>query len=417
MARLLASGWKIATIFGLSVRIHASWLLIFFLLIFSLATYLLPMSDIAGGGAWWRAEDVVRRYKAENPDLRQDQVLEALLSWPAWQYWALGIVAATGLFVCVLAHEIAHSLVARSRGMRVEGITLFVFGGVASLRDEAPSAGTELAVALAGPLMSIAIAVVCWALYLVLPGGPEQLRALLFYLGFINSLLVAFNLVPGFPLDGGRVLRAVLWSAMGNLYRATSVATAVGKAVGLAMIVVGIFMAITTGQLGPLWLAFIGLFLRYAAQAGYQQVAIREALRGLTVRDILQERVITVPPDLAIDRLVDEFFYRYRFRSFPVLEGDRFVGMVSLKGIQGIPRASWGEVSVRQAMESVAEENLVRPDDDLASVFRKMMSEDKGHLPVVALGHLSGIVTRHDIMNLLHIKTDLGEEIGGRGRA
>jgi CBS domain-containing protein len=204
---------------------------------------------------------------------------------------------------------------------------------------------------------------------------------------------------------------------MGNLYRATSVATAVGKAVGLAMIVVGIFMAITTGQLGPLWLAFIGLFLRYAAQAGYQQVAIREALRGLTVRDILQERVITVPPDLAIDRLVDEFFYRYRFRSFPVLEGDRFVGMVSLKGIQGIPRASWGEVSVRQAMESVAEENLVRPDDDLASVFRKMMSEDKGHLPVVALGHLSGIVTRHDIMNLLHIKTDLGEEIGGRGRA
>jgi Zn-dependent protease/predicted transcriptional regulator len=396
------------------VRIHASWLLIFFLLVFSLATYLLPMSDIAGGGAWWRAEDTLRRAKAENPGLTEAQVLRALLGWPHWQYWALGFVAAVGLFVCVLAHEIGHSLVARSSGIRVEGITLFVFGGVSSLRDEAPTAETELAVALAGPLVSVAIAVICWVLYVALPGAPEQVTSLLFYLAFINSLLVVFNLIPGFPLDGGRVLRAILWKIFGNIYRATAIAATVGKAVGLAMIVAGVFGVLLTWQLGPLWLALIGLFLRYAAQTGYQQVAIREALRGLKVRDILQERVVTVPPDLPIDRLVDEFFYRFRFRSFPVLEGDRFVGMVSLKGVQGIPRASWGQVTVAQAMESIAEENLVHPDDDLASVFRKMMSEDKGHLPVVAEGRLSGIVTRHDIMNLLHIKTDLGED---RGRA
>jgi Zn-dependent protease/predicted transcriptional regulator len=326
----------------------------------------------------------------------------------------LGFVAAVGLFVCVLAHEIGHSLVARSSGIRVEGITLFVFGGVSSLRDEAPTAETELAVALAGPLVSVAIAVICWVLYVALPGAPEQVTSLLFYLAFINSLLVVFNLIPGFPLDGGRVLRAILWKIFGNIYRATAIAATVGKAVGLAMIVAGVFGVLLTWQLGPLWLALIGLFLRYAAQTGYQQVAIREALRGLKVRDILQERVVTVPPDLPIDRLVDEFFYRFRFRSFPVLEGDRFVGMVSLKGIQGIPRASWGQVTVAQAMESIAEGNLVHPDDDLASVFRKMMSEDKGHLPVVAEGRLSGIVTRHDIMNLLHIKTDLGED---RGRA
>ncbi|MGB2613628.1 MAG: CBS domain-containing protein, partial [Phycisphaerae bacterium] len=166
-----------------------------------------------------------------------------------------------------------------------------------------------------------------------------------------------------------------------------------------------------------LWFIFIGLFLRSAAEAGYQQVALREAFTGLKVRDILQSGIIAVAPDLTLEQLVDEYFYRYRYRSFPVLEGERLGGMIGLKDVQSVSRALWPEVRVRDAMHRVQEANLVHPDDDLLNVFRKMTSEDKGHLPVADGGRLVGIVTRHDIMNLIQIKTDLAEEAAVRGRA
>jgi len=178
--------------------------------------------------------------------------------------------------------------------------------------------------------------------------------------------------------------------------------------IGWGIFEVGITL-LASGQftIGPLWLVFIGLFLRNAAKAGYQQMALREAFVGMTVGDILQPEVITVSPDLTLDRLVDEYFYRYRFRSFPVLEGGRLAGMVGLKDLQAISRADWPATRVRDAMHQVREANFVHPDDDLLSVFRKMMDADKGHLPVAQGDSLVGIVTRHDIMNLLQIKTDL----------
>lgn len=429
MAKGFSSGWKVATILGLTVRIHPSWLLIFGLLVFSLGSYLVPMADLTGGGAWWGGEETMQeiiKYQENNPEASREQMVQdlGLSLWPQWQYWAVAVVGSLGLFVCVLAHEMSHSVVARRNGIPVEGITLFIFGGVASLRDEAPTPEVELKVAAAGPLMSVAIAAVCWVGYAFARGpGPEQASTLLFYFAFVNSLLVGFNLVPGFPLDGGRVLRAIIWKVTGSLHRATSLTARIGRGFGAVLIGFGIFEAvalwITTQQFsfGPLWLVFIGLFLRYAAQAGYRQVALREALSGMTVRDILQEEVVSVDPEMAVDRLVDEYFYKYRFRSFPVLEGDRLEGMIGLKDVQGVPRAEWESTKVRDAMHQVAEENLVRADDDLVGVFRKMMSEDKGHLPVVEGGQLRGIVTRHDIMNLLQIKSDLGGEIGAGGAA
>jgi CBS domain-containing protein len=161
--------------------------------------------------------------------------------------------------------------------------------------------------------------------------------------------------------------------------------------------------------MASLWMIFIGLFLRYAAGAAYQQMAIREAFAGLTVRSLLQDQVVTVPPDLALERLVDDYFYRYRFRSFPVLADGRFVGMVGLKDVQAVPRGQWAATTVGQAMHEVREENRIHPDDDLRSVFRKMTEADKGHLPVIENGRLAGIVTRHDIMDLLHVRLELGE--------
>ncbi|HUS45727.1 MAG TPA: site-2 protease family protein [Phycisphaerae bacterium] len=413
---LLASGLKIARIFGITIRVHASWLLIFFLLVWSLAAHFLPMADLADGGPWWRGAERAREYQREHPGATDLEAFGALRNWPTWHYWVLGAVGTLGLFVCVLAHELSHSLVARANGIPVEGITLFVFGGVSRLKDEARTPEVELKVALVGPLTSIVIAAAFGALYFGFGDWfAEQARALLFYFAFVNGMLAAFNLLPGFPLDGGRVLRAALWKWRGNLRRATATAASIGRGLGAVMIGLGVLMFLMTWAIGPLWLVFIGMFMRHAAQTSYQQVAIREALSGLAVRDILQEEVIWVEPDLTLERLVDEYFFRYRFRSFPVLEEGWLVGMISLKDVQGVPRAEWPGTPVREVLHRVREENLVRPDDSLVDAFRKMMDEDTGHLPVVEGDRLCGIVTRHDMMNLIQIKTDLAEA-GAAGR-
>jgi len=422
-AGVLASGLSIGRPFGVTVRVHASWLLVFVLLLFSLATQVLPLMNMADGGPWWQGVEMAGRlatYERQFPQATPAEVDRALhiQRWPPWQHWALGLVGTLGLFVCVLAHELSHSLVARASGMRVEGITLFVFGGVSRLGDEPPSAPVEFKVAIAGPLVSLGIGGLCLGLYYGAGAAfASQGRALLFYFGFINTMLAAFNLLPGFPLDGGRVLRSILWRRYADLHRATAIASRWGKIFGAAFIALGVIQFAVTYSVASLWMVFIGLFLRYAAGAAYQQMAIREAFAGQTVRDLLQEQVVTVDPGLPLDRLVDDFFYRFRFRSFPVLEDGRLVGMVGLKDVQAVPRADWPATLVRDAMHRVADEHVVRPEDDLVNVLRKMTSADKGYLPVVVDGRLSGIVTRHDIMNLLHVRMELGEAPSHGARA
>jgi Zn-dependent protease/CBS domain-containing protein len=417
----LTSGLRIARIFGISVGLHPSWLLIFFLLTYSLGNYVLPQSSLAEGGPWWRglqAYSQIEGYQARHRAVSFAEAAEdlGLRLWPWWQYWVLGAIGAIGLFVSVLAHEISHSLVAVRAGIPVQGITLFLFGGVARLKAEPQSPGIEFRVAIAGPLMSLAIGLATGALYLALWNWlPEQARALLFYFSFVNLSLVAFNLLPGFPLDGGRLLRAALWKRYGDFARATSVASWWGRAIGAAFVAVGAmelvleFMVAHELSMGPLWLIIIGLFLRSAARGGYQQAALRQALAGLTIRQVLQPSVVTVEPDLPLDRLVDEYFYTHRFRSFPVLEANRLVGIVGLRDVQAVPRAEWSQRLVREVMHQVRDANLVRPSDDVAAVLRKMAEENTGHLPVVEDGRLVGIVTRHDIMALIQLRTDLGE--------
>ena len=423
MARgILESGWSIGSPFGLTVRVHPSWLVVFVLLLLSLSMQVLPLMNLADGGPWWQGAETAARYAAyerQFPGATPEEIDHVLgiQRWPTWQYWALGLLGTLGLFLCVLAHELSHSLVARASGMRVEGITLFVFGGVSRLGEEPPSAGVEFKVAVAGPAVSLLIGGACLALYWGLgPAMASQGRALLFYFGFVNTVLAVFNLLPGFPLDGGRVLRSILWRHYADLHRATSVASWWGKAFGALFIGVGIVEFAVTSSLASLWFVFIGFFLRYAAGAAYQQMAIREAFAGQTVRDLLQEEVMAVDPDLALDRLVDDYFYRYRFRSFPVLEGGRLVGMVGIKDVQAVPRIAWTATRVRDAMHAVADEHVVRSEDDLLSVLRKMTSADKGYLPVAVDGRLAGIVTRHDIMDLLQVRMELGPGPGPAAR-
>ena len=414
------SGWAIARIFGITIRIHASWVLIFLLLAYSLAEDVLPQASMVDGGPWWGgARDYSRilsyQMRSEEDVSFQEAADElGITVWPTWQYWLLGVIGSVGFFVCVLAHEISHSIVANRAGIPVEGITLFVFGGVSQLKKETETPGDEFRVAAAGPAMSVGLGLACGALYLGLDGAlPAQARAILFYFAFINLALAAFNLLPGFPLDGGRLLRAVLWNRYQDMARATVAASRWGEAIGTGFAAFGLFLICWAAVhqqlwLGPLWLVVIGLFLRHVARASYRQLAVRDAFAGLTPREVMQPDVVTVEPDLALDRLVDEYFYTHKFRSFPVLEGGRLIGVISLKDVQAVPRAQWPARRVRDAMHLVREENLVRPGDDLSDVFRKMAEEDKGHLPVVEDGRLVGIVTRHDIMTLIQLKTDLG---------
>ncbi|HUU10269.1 MAG TPA: site-2 protease family protein [Phycisphaerae bacterium] len=425
-ARGLASGWPIARIFGIMISVHPTWIVVFALLTFSLAGEILPLSNLADGGSWWsgfRVSDEVEAYARANPGMTERVAAShfGIDLWPEWHYWVLGVIGALGLFVCVLAHELAHSVVALGVGIRVEGITLFIFGGVARIRDEVRTAGAEFRVAAAGPLMSVAIGASCGAIYaLAGPSLPAQARALLFYFMFINLALVVFNMVPGFPLDGGRLLRATLWKITGDLGRATFVASWFGR--GFAALLMGVaVLEFTWGgfSLGAVWWAVIGLFLWHAAKGGYQQVALREAFAGLTVRDAVRLDVVTVPADLTLERLVTDYFYRYRQAGFPVVDGEALGGMITLKDVQAVPRVGWPYQRVASVMRPLGNGEVAHLDDDLAAAFRLMMQQGREEMAVVENGRLAGILTRDDMLRLVQIRRDLGARApaGGPGQA
>jgi Zn-dependent protease/predicted transcriptional regulator len=408
----LGSGWPIARIFGITIRLHVSWLVIFALLTFSLGTQIIPLSNLADGGSWWEGAVILERAHEAYPWMSIDQVFRYnhVEQWSATQVWVLAVIGTLGLFVCVVAHELSHSIVAHGAGIHVEGITLFVFGGVSRLKEEAHTPGVEFRVAIAGPLMSLVLAGACAGMYYGLAGWlPGQAQTLLYYFFFINMALLVFNLLPGFPLDGGRVLRAILWAALRDVRKATAIASACGKALAGLLIFIGSTQFFFRGfDLGALWWIVIGLFLWSAAGAGYRQLALHDALAGMTVKDVIQKDAVSAPPDVSLDRLVDEYFYQYRFHSFPVLEGDRLVGTISLRDVQDVPRADWPLRTVRDAMHEIRAGAVVHPQEDLESVFRKMVEEGRGHLPVVDDGRLVGIVTRHDMLTLLQLRTNLG---------
>jgi len=413
-ASSLASGLLIARIFGITVRIHWTWLLIFLLLTFSLAEEVLPLSSMVGGGPSWRgltvSQNLMRYMSLHNVSREVAAHRLGVPLWPAWQYWMLGVVGSLGLFVCVLAHELSHSVVAKALGIPVEGITLFIFGGVARIGGEAKTPADEFKVAAAGPAMSLALGLgagaVYFAMYDVL---PPQARSLMFYFMFINLILMAFNLVPGFPLDGGRLLRAALWKVLGDFAQATYVASWFGRGVAGTLIAAGAIQFLLTGfSLGAFWWVIIGLFLWQAAAGSWRQVQLREALAGLTVRDVLETDVTSVDPNLTLDRLVHDYFYRRRRRSFPVVDPDGdLVGVVCLQDVGGLPQNDWSAYRVRDVMRPMEPATTVGPDDDLDGVFLKLMQTDDTQVPVVADGRLLGMVTRHDLMSLLEIRTDL----------
>ena len=370
---------KLFKLLGFEVRIDASWIVIAVLVTWSLAKGAFP--------AWY-------------PNLA-----------PA-TYWTMGVVGALGLFVSIVAHEFCHSLVARKFGMPMKGITLFIFGGVAEMGDEPPTAKAEFMMAIVGPLSSLAIGGCCYLIYhLGLQSHwPTPVNAVTYYLFYINLILAAFNLLPAFPLDGGRVLRSILWGAKGNLRWATRVSSAIGAAFGIGLIILGVFQFISGNIIGGVWMFLIGMFLRNAAQMSYQQLLVRKALEGEPVRRFMNANPVTVQDSITVAQLVEDYIYKYHYKMFPVMAGEKLAGCITTRQVKEIPREAWDRETIREAASPCSPENTISPGTDAIKALAMMNQSGVSRLLVVEHGRLVGLVTLKDLLDFFSLKVELEEQ-------
>ncbi len=329
----------------------------------------------------------------------------ALPGFSAATYWTMGITAALLLFASVLVHELGHALAARRYGIRTRSITLFLFGGVAQIGREPPTPASEFIVAGAGPLTSYLLSAGFWVLQMAT--GKGVVGAIITYLAGINALLATFNLIPGFPLDGGRILRALLWRRLGNLERATRIAARGGQLVALAFIAIGAVSIVSGNLTGGLWFILIGWFLEMGAQSSYQQVVLHEALGGVQVADIMNRDVHSVDPNLTVEEVIGEYFLRYKHGGFPVVWGDRLLGIITLHDLQAVPREQRATTPIRAIMTPLARLRTVRPTTSAYDAFARLTEDSIGRLLVVDDGQLVGIITRSDLLRLIRTKTAL----------
>ncbi len=380
---MFGTRWRLFRLLGIPISVDASWFVILALLTLSIAT------DFAG---------LTRAYFPE----------EATRLGPS-AYWVMGLVTALAFFGCILLHELGHAVVARARGMPIRGITLFLFGGVAEIGEEPPSAATEFLMAVAGPAVSLVLALGCGALAAVghAGGWPAPVVILLGYLAAINGMVLVFNLVPAFPLDGGRVLRSILWGATGSLRRATYWAALAGRGFAWLLIGWGVVQFFTGNWLGGVWTGLIGMFLNNAAQGSYQQVLVRQALQGEPVRRFMNRDPIVVPPTLDLRRWVEEFVYRYHRKTFPVVSDGHLEGCIETQALARMPRGEWDRHTVGEVMRRDLGTLTIAPDADALDALGKMQRGGVSRLLVTEGGRLVGMVSLKDLLSFLNLKLEL----------
>jgi Zn-dependent protease/CBS domain-containing protein len=366
----VASTFRLGRIAGIEIGAHWSWLLVVALIIWSLADGVFP---------------------ATNPGLDDGT------------YIAMAIVAAALFFASIVLHELGHAIQARRDGIAIGDITLWVFGGVANLRGQPPSAGAELRMALAGPAVSLVLGVTFLLVSLLLP-LPEAVDGVAFWLGQINLYLLVFNLIPALPLDGGRALRAILWARRRDFTSATRTAGRLGRGFGQAMIAAGLLLVIFVGAFSGVWLAFLGWFLLAAAEAEQESAAARVALAGLTAADAMVRDPVTVEADATVQGFMDDVFLPTRHTAFPVLDDGRVVGIVSFRDALELPPAVWPTVPVREIM-TPAGENCIAPDTPLSEVLPRLASGDLQRLLVCRNGQLAGLLSITDLARLMEART------------
>jgi Zn-dependent protease len=357
------SSVRLGRIAGVDVGVNWSWLVVFALITWSLASGVFPDQDPGR-------------------------------SRPT--YVAMALVAAVLFFASLLAHELGHALTARREGMELDGITLWLFGGVARFKGMFPSAGAELRIALAGPLVSLVIGAACSLLAwgVSLPGGVDGVLA---WVGYVNVILLVFNLLPALPLDGGRVLRALLWGARDDFAWATNVAATAGRGLGYLLIGGGIALFIFQGAFGGAWLAFIGWFVLGAATAEQRFLAARQALAGLRVRDLMTADPVTVPSAHTLGEFVDDVAWGRRHTTYPVLEDGRFVGLLAFRCVSAVPRAEWDSRSVRSCMIPADDVPRLRPETPAIDALVALGESTANRGVVLDDGHLSGILSAADL--------------------
>jgi Zn-dependent protease/predicted transcriptional regulator len=391
----MGNGFRAGKIFGITIRIDWSWLFIVLLVTWNLS--------ILFGGL--------------HPN------------WSLALIWGTAVVAALLFFASVLAHELAHSLVARSQGVPVRSITLFLFGGVSNIQRDPSSPGAEFLLTIVGPITSIVLGVIFALLAGVSAGSSvtsasfysrtgaaarlSPLSTLLLWLGPINILVGVFNLIPGFPLDGGRLVRSILWAITNNLRLATRWASWLGQLIAWLMIAVGIAMIfginvpfLGTGFVSGLWLAFIGWFLNTASAQSYRQVVVHDLLEGVSVERVMRANPPTVPPDCQISSLVEDHVMGTDDHAFPVVDNGQLLGMVTLEDVRALSRDEWQRTTVRDIMTPVDQLVTVDVQDDMSDALDKLQGRDVGQLPVLRDGQLAGLLRRRDIIKWLQIHAD-----------
>lgn len=329
-------------------------------------------------------------------------------------YWMMGILGTLGLFLSIVLHELGHSLVSRKHGLPMKGITLFIFGGVAEMNEEPPSARSEFLMAIVGPAVSIALGVLFYAVYWTADRmqWSYTVSGIFQYLGFVNLLLAAFNMLPAFPLDGGRVLRSILWQRKGSLRKATSTASKIGSGFGAFLIGLGVLSILFGSFISGMWWFLIGMFLRNAARSSYVQLEIRDVLKGEPIERFMTRKVVVALPDISIEELVYDYFYRYHFHMFPVVRDSEVLGCISTGEVKKISREEWARHTVREMLVPCSEDNTVAPEADAMDVLSTLQRTGSSRLMVMDRGKLLGVVSLKDMLQFLALKLDLEGDAG-----
>jgi Zn-dependent protease/CBS domain-containing protein len=375
---MFRGGIPIGKVFGISLRLHYSWFFIFVLITWALAADYFPSTQ------------------------------------PTWSLWlkiGAGVIASILFFGSVLFHELVHSLVSIHQGTEIKSITLFFLGGVSEMTGEPKTAGDEFRMAAAGPFSSLVLGGLFLGLYLALRSIAGQaaqfVAAISMYLGVINILLGVFNLIPGFPLDGGRVVRSLIWWRSKNLQRATKIAANIGRAIGFLFILGGIWWALSGNLFNGIWLVLIGWFLETAASSSYKQMLLQDILKGHTASEVMSRDCLTVPPDITIEHLVNEHILSSGRRCFPVVSGDRAEGLMTLGNVRSVPRDARKSTLVRDAMTPLSQVKSVSPNEDLANILQILSENDINQVPVIWENKVVGIVARDNLINFINVRSEL----------
>jgi len=333
----------------------------------------------------------------------------------AGTYWWMGVTGALGLFASIVFHELCHSLVARRFGLPIRGITLFIFGGVAEMEEEPPSAKAEFFMAIAGPISSIFIGFVLYGTSILSrkAGLPISVTGVVSYSAQINWILAAFNLLPAFPLDGGRVFRSVLWLWKGNLQWATRISTQIGSGFGFSLSFVGILFIIRGSFVSGIWILLIGMFLRNASQVSYKRLLILQILGSETVRRFMKPDPVAAPSSISIADLVENYIYKYHFKMFPVVKDEKLIGCISTREVKAITREEWDQRTVEEFTKPCSSTNTITSDVDAVKALSIMNQTGNSRLMVTEDNRLVGIISLKDLLRFLSLKMNLeGEDLG-----